>query len=434
MKVLLINNCFWHRGGSEAVFFGTADLLREMGHEVVFFSMEDEKNIKDEEPAYIVRRGGKLTQIRNYFCNREAAKLLDVVLEKEKPDIAHVHLFWGGISPSIFAVLKKHGVPLVHTVHDYRMVCPAYTFRNGQGKVCEKCKGGHFMECFKGRCSKGSAVQSALMAAEMYYRNRKWHPAKELDGIIYVSNFSKQKHEEIDNRFVSIRNTVLYNFTKIGVDYPMVEKDGGYYLYYGRLSYEKGIDTLLEVFAKYPQLTLKVVGTGPLEDDLKNKYMRTNAARGATEDCASGSIAAGEKCYENIQFLGYHSGGALAELVRSARFVCVPSEWYENNPMTIVEAYSMGVPVIGANIGGIPEIVEEGRTGFLFESGDVQSLEKALARSFSVGATDYVKMKENALHFANENFDSEKYKERLIDFYKETIDGRDTDERQHRSW
>jgi len=424
MKVLLINNCFFRRGGSEAVFFGTADLLREMGHEVVFFSMEDDRNVHTDRPAYFVGRGGKLSQIKDYFNNKKAVQKIEEIIDKEQPDIAHAHLLWGGIGPSIIAALHKHDIPIVHTAHDYRMVCPAYTFRNGRGEVCEKCKGGRYLQCVKGRCAKGSLLQSGLMAAEMSYRSWKWHPAKELDGIIYVSNFSKRKHEENDSRFVGTKNTVLYNFTKIGEEYPMAEKDGGYYLYYGRLSGEKGIETLLKVFARHPELTLKVVGTGPLEEELKNKYARPRKASRATENCASGSIALGKKkCYENIQFLGYHSGGTLAELVRSARYVCVPSECYENNPMTIVEAYSMGVPVIGANIGGIPEIVEEGKTGFLFESGDAESLEKMLYKSLAVTQDEYISMKKEAMQFAKENFDSEKYKERLEAFYNKVING-----------
>ncbi len=399
MKVLLINNCFWRRGGADTVFFETADLLREMGHDVVFFSIDDDRNIHTGCPEYFVRRGGKMSQMRDYFSNPAAARKLEEILVKEKPDIVHVHLFWGGISPSIFPVLKKHGVPLVHTVHDYRMVCPAYTFRNGRGEVCEKCKGGKYMECFKGRCSKGSAVQSALMAAEMYYRNRRWHPAEELDGVIYVSIFAKQKHEEFDKKFVNTNNTVLYNFTSVGEKYPAVEKDGGYYLYYGRLSHEKGTATLVEAFSKHPEMKLRVVGTGPKEEELKKKN------------------------YPNVNFLGYKTGDELYNLVRNARFVCVPSEWYENNPMTIVEAYSMGVPVIGANIGGIPEIVEEGKTGFLFVSGDTKSLDNALQRSLAISQEDYALMKQSALMFANEHFNSRMYKERLMAFYHQTIKG-----------
>lgn len=397
MKVLLINNCFWRRGGSEAVFFGTADLLKEMGHEVVFFSMEDDQNIHTDNPEYFVSRDGKLSQMKDYFSNHAAAHRLEEILKREKPDIAHVHLFWGGIGPSVFAVLKRYGVPLVHTVHDYRMVCPAYTFRNGRGELCEKCKGGKFIECLKGKCSKGSAVQSALMTAEMYYRNKKWHPAKELDGIIYVSNFAKQKHEEFDNKFLETKNIVLYNFTTVGEKFPPVEMDGGYYLYYGRLSHEKGIATLVDAFSKHPELKLKVVGTGPKEEELRQKN------------------------YQNIEFLGYKTGVELYNLVRNARFVCVPSEWYENNPMTIVEAYSMGVPVIGANIGGIPEIIEERKTGFLFESGNTDSLEKAVQKSLAVSQEEYTLMKEESLKFAKEHFNYANYKERLLLFYNEII-------------
>lgn len=397
MKVLLINNCFWRRGGSETVFFGTADLLREMGHEVVFFSMEDTQNIHTDNPEYFVERGGRLSQMKDYFSNAKAVVNMEEIIKKEKPDIAHAHLLWGGIGPSIFAVLHKHGIPIVHTAHDYRMVCPAYTFRNGQGEVCEKCKGGHFIECVMGRCAKGSAVQSAMMTAEMYYRNKKWHPAKELDGIIYVSQFAKDKHEEFDKRFCNTKSTVLYNFTNVGEKYPCVEKDGGYYLYYGRLSHEKGIAKLVETFSRHPELKLKVVGTGPKEEELKQKN------------------------YPNVEFLGYKTGDDLYNIVRNARFVCVPSEWYENNPMTIVEAYSMGVPVIGANIGGIPEIVEEGKTGFLFESGNTDSLEKAVKESFAVSRDVYVSMKKETLRFAKEHFDSENYKDQLISFYHQVL-------------
>lgn len=397
MKVLLINNCFYRRGGSETVFFGTADLLREMGHEVVFLSMEDPQNLSSVSHAYFVKRGDRLSQLKTYFNNKNAAQMIEEIVVKEKPDIAHAHLLWGGIGPSIFAVLHKHGIPIVHTAHDYRMVCPAYTFRNGRGDVCERCKGGHFMECVKGRCAKGSLVQSILMAAEMNYRNRKWHPTKELDGIIYVSQFAKQKHEEFDPRFSHKKSIVLYNFTTVGEKYPSVEKDGGYYLYYGRLSHEKGVATLVGVFAKHPDLKLKVVGTGPIENELKQKN------------------------YPNIEFVGYKTGEELYNLVRYARYICVPSEWYENNPMTIVEAYSMGVPVIGARIGGISEIVNDGKMGFLFKSGDLDSLEKAVEKSFAVGDTKYASMKNAALQFANEHFNSEKYKEKLIGFYKEIM-------------
>ena len=398
MKVLLINNCHWRRGGSETVYFGTADLLIKAGHEVVFLGLEDEKNIHTEQPEYFVKRGNALKNMVAYFANGEAAKVVESVIKKEKPDIAHAHLLWGGITASIIPILHKHGVPFVHTAHDYRMVCPAYTFRNGRGEVCESCRGAKFVQCINNRCAKGSLPQSVLMTLEMIYRNRKWHPAKELDGLIYVSNFAKQKHEEMDVKFAKTMNTVLYNITTVGDTYPPVENNGGYYLYYGRLSGEKGVPTLVDAFAKHPELTLKVVGTGPVEEELKQKQ------------------------YSNIEYLGYKSGEELYNLVRFAKYVCVPSEWYENNPMTIIEAYSMGVPVIGARIGGIPEIVDEGKTGFLFQSGNVESLDKVITQSLAINDMDYAKMKKLAVEFCSQHFSSKQYPQKLLGFYENVIE------------
>ena len=400
MKILLIDNYHYIKGGSETVYFNSARLLEQAGHEVIFFSRNRDLNLPYDKDSYFIsdsKKHTKFINLQNYFYNSEVVSHLQMLINDEKPDIAHAHLMWGCMAPAIFKVLRNNHIPLIHTVHDYRMVCPAYTFRNGCGEVCEKCRDGKFIECFKGRCSKGSVVQSAIMAAEMYYRNKKWHPTKELDGIIYVSNFAKQKHEEFDGRFINILNTVLYNFTNVGETYSPIDEDGGYYLFYGRLSHEKGIATLIEVFARHPELKLKIVGTGPKEQELKQK-----------------------KC-SNVEFLGFKTGEELYNLVRKARFVCVPSEWYENNPMTIIEAYSMGVPVIGANIGGIPEIIEEERTGFLFESGEAESLEKAVQKSIAVSQDEYATMKLSALRFAKEHFDSAKYKERLVRFYEKVI-------------
>ena len=397
MKVLLINNCHFLRGGSEAVYFNTAKLLKKHGHEVVFFSINDEKNVTSDEKEYFISKSGAAKKVLTYIYNWDAAKKLDEILTIEKPDIAHSHLMWGGINQSIFHVLKKHRVPLVHTVHDYRMVCPAYTFRNGNGEVCEKCKGGHFIECFKNRCAKGSTFQSALMTTEMLLRNKKWHPALNLNGIIYVSDFAKRKHEEFDTKFEKAKSLVLYNFTTVGEQFPPVERDGGYYLYYGRLSHEKGIASLVEAFSKHPEMMLKVVGTGPKEEELKQKN------------------------YCNVEFLGYKTGEELFNLVQNAKFVCVPSEWYENNPMTIVESYSMGVPVIGARIGGIPEIIEEGKTGFLFDSGDVDSLDRVISDVANIDTIDYGKMKKSAYQFFCSHFSSEEYYKTLMLFYNEVI-------------
>lgn len=404
MKILLINNRHFPGGGTETVYFNTADLLRQAGHEVVFFSIKRENNISCAQERYFVERGGKIKQLRNYFFNKDAATQLERLVVDEKPEIAHIHLFWGGLSPSILLVLRKHNIPIVHTVHEYRMVCPAYLFKDGNGNQCDRCRGGRFYNCLLHRCSKGSYLESLFMTLEIYCRNRKYHPTKLIDGFIFVSNFTRGKHIEFDNRFSNVKSIVLYNCPNTIVSGSLkAESDtyNSYYLCYGRLSVEKGVPTLLRAFDHYPDLNLKIIGTGPLEEELK--------------------AFCKEKGLNNIEFLGFKSGKELFDLVANAKYVCVPSECYENNPMTIVEAYTLRTPVIGAELGGIAEIVMNGETGFLFKSGSVEALIAAIDKSRSQSKDEYIKMKQSSEEFARKNFNYDVYFERLMNFYKEII-------------
>lgn len=412
MKVLLIDNFHYRRGGAEVVYLNTADMLLEHGHEVVFFSQKWDENIETNDSKYFptgysVRSVGvlnKLKCIRNYFYNTDAAVSLDSLIKTEKPDIAHIHLFWGGLSPSIYRMLKRHNIPIVHSVHDYRMVCPGYAFKNGKDEICEKCEGKKFYHCLLNRCSKGSLLMSALMTSEMYYRNWAHHPADYIDRFLYVSHFCEEKHMQYDKKFLPEKSVVLYNFSNSDVlkcKNSTLDTFDNYYLYYGRLSFEKGIPTLIDAFSKYTDLKLKVVGTGPLDEQLKSKCRNINA--------------------NNIEFLGFKTGAELYNLIANAKFVCVPSEWYENNPMTIVESYSLRTPVIGAAIGGITEIVVDGKTGFTFESGNVESLCAAIDKTLSVDKDTYKSMKQHAEDFASENFNPEKYCQKLIEIYKALI-------------
>ncbi len=400
MKILQINNFHYRKGGSEAVYFNTAELLKKNGHEVIFFSSNNAENIFCEEGKYFVSNINDIPRwkgVQNYFYNREAKAKLEALILAEKPDIAHAHLFWGNISPSIFSILKNHNIPLLHTAHDYRMVCPAYTFTDIQGSVCEKCRGQHFYWCAAKRCSKGSALESFVMAAEMYFRNAFSPPVKNLDGVIYVSNFSKQKHLQYNRAFSNVPDIVLYNFVVRSNRRYLAQSERKYFLYFGRLSHEKGLHTLIEAFRQMPEASLKIVGTGPEEKELID-YVRMNTI-------------------ENIEFKGFKTGDALKQLVAEAAFVIVPSVCYENNPMTIIEAYSMGVPVIGAQIGGIPEILPDGKTGFLFAPKDVEGLKYAVSRASRLNAAEYKAMRDNALQFAADHFDEHLYYQKLIDFY-----------------
>ena len=405
MKILLINNFHYRKGGSEAVYFNMAQMFAQHGHEVLFFSCTDERNEPSEQSGYFVSPNSALPKIEGairYIYNREARHRLERLIAKERPDIAHLHLFWGGISPSIFGVLRKYRIPVIHTAHDYRMVCPAYTFRTPDGRICEQCRGKHFYRCALNRCSKGSVAQSLLMSAEMYLRNAFFNPVRNIDGFVFVSNFAYNKHKEYMPALANAAAITLYN-TIPPLDAEFISRRRGrYFLFFGRLSHEKGVNTLIEAFARKADAVLKIVGTGPEENALKSK------------------VAAAQE--SNIEFLGYRNGAALKEIIRDAAFVVVPSEWYENNPMTIVEAYSAGIPVIGARIGGIPEIIDEGRTGFMFASGDADDLGRCIDRATALDDAEYAAMSRNAQSFADANFNEERNYTRIIAFYKEIID------------
>ena len=406
MKILEINVFNYRKGGSEAVYFSTMELLKEHEDEVVNFTLKWIENESSPQEQFFPEskesRRGVIRPIKNmvnYFYNREAARKLESLIQQEKPDIAQVHLIWGQITGSILSILKKHHAPVIFTIHEYRIVCPAYTFRNGKGEVCEKCQGKYFYKCITNKCCKDSYVLSAMMAAEQYFRNIFTNPAKYIDGLIYVSQFAKTKLEQYMPALKDKPNMVLYNLTdQIKPSIERKEKKEKYYLFFGRLSYEKGIKTLISAFKETPQCKLKIAGTGPLEEELKAFVLHDKM--------------------NNVEFLGYQSGKPLQDLIANAYFIMVPSEWYENNPMTIIEGYAAGVPVIGARIGGIPEIIVDSKTGYLFESGNTEELVQIIKASSFLGHEEYWSMCENALSFAKEHFNRDEYYSKLMSFLK----------------
>lgn len=404
MKILLIDVYNYNKGGAETVCFNTGKMLEAHGHKVIYFTLKWADNKPSPYSKYFPEsketRRGPLKQIKNmvnYFYHFEAAKKIEQLILDEKPEIAHIHLIWGQITPSIFPILKKYNIPILFTVHDYRIVCPAYTFRNGKGQICEECQGKYFYKCFTNSCCKGSKLMSMVMAAEQYFRNKFFNPAQFIDGFIYVSNFAKNIQEKYMPAVKSTPNIILYNFSTSIIQKGKSTPKDKYFLFFGRLSYEKGLKTLLTAFKDIPECKLKVVGTGPKEEELKQFVLKTNM--------------------QNVDFLGYKQGKELSDLVYNAYFVVVPSEWYENNPMTIIEAYSVGTPVIGAKIGGIPEIVDDGKTGFQFTSTNVEELKAVILKTNNLSNEEYSTISNNTIKFANDNLSPHSYWNKLIGFY-----------------
>ena len=399
MKILLLNNFHYRKGGSETVYFNTGELLKEHGHEVEYFSLQQSDNI----PARYERYFGygkdsainTFSKVRNMFWNTSAAKGLQYVLDDFKPDVAHIHLVWGGLTGSVIETLKKNNIPVVVTTHDYRMVCPAYLFMNGKGEVCEKCKGHSFWHCALNRCSHGSAAQSLILSAEAYFRTFK-NPYRHIDHIIYVSDFCRKIHHKYNDELRGKPGSVLFNFNTVGAS--VRPENPELFTFCGRLSREKGVMTLVKAFAKLPELRLQLIGTGRVEVEIR-KFINDNSLG-------------------NIELKGYMTGEPLKKAIAESRFMCVPSEYYENNPMSAIEALSMGIPVIGAEIGGIPEIVSNGSTGYLFPSGDVSALVDVISQAGKLSEVEYKEMGRNCIEFASESFDKENYYKKLIEIYK----------------
>jgi glycosyltransferase involved in cell wall biosynthesis len=404
MKVLLVNKFHNYNGGSETYYFGLAQLLKKKGIEVIFFSMKDEKNVPCEQEKYFVDNVdfntpmGKADMIKSavkMLYSFEAKKKFEQLVVDEKPDIIHLNNFQSQITGSVVDVAYKHNIPIVYTTHDLKAVCPNYQMMN-HGTICEKCLDGKYMHCFKEGCMKDSKLKSLLATLEAFvYKYKKTY--QKLDLIITPSAFYKKKIEEAKVAKCPIFH--MTNFLPEGTEYKSTNKNGKYFLYFGRLSREKGIMTLVKAYQKANvEKPLYIVGTGPVEDDVAELVEKL-------------------KLNEKVKLLGFKSGQELKDIVENALCVCLPSEWYENGPYSIMEAQAVGKRVIVSDNGGLPEMVEDKVTGYIVKAKDEYSLAKALEEC----EREEEKNSDYIAESAKKRYDSEKYVSDLILKYNELI-------------
>jgi len=366
MRILKCNSFHYLRGGAERCFLDLMGLLREQGHEVIPFSMQHERNLPTDYEGYFtshidypslmgsdVSMLTKLRAMGRVLYSKEAAEKIDRLIRDTQPDIAHVHGIAHEISPSILPVIKRHGLPIVQTLHDYKLLCPNTSFVTN-GEICERCRGGRFYNATRYRCKRGSLPASVMATVEAYAHKSSRVYERNIDRFISPSKFLARKVAEfgITTDVVTIPNFInIDSFTPINAPEP-------YYVFAGRLVDVKGIRTLVRAAEKVRKGRLYIAGSG----DLKKELEAYVADRGLG----------------HITFLGHLATDKLIELFQHAAFTVTPSEWYENYPMSILEALACGTPVIGAEIGGIPEIVQDGETGLIFPSGDVDALAKKI--------------------------------------------------------
>ena len=398
-RLLAINNYFYRRGGAEAIFLEHMALFDEIGWDVVPFAMQHPDNQASPWSDYFVseieygRESGlltKLAQAGKIIYSFEAQRSLKALLEKTRPQIAHAHNVYHHLSPAIFSTLHAAGVPTVMTVHDLKLACPAYKMLV-DGQVCEACRGGRIHNVVRRRCIKGSLALSTLVALETavhrglgLYRNK-------IDRLVLPSRFYREKL--IEWGWPPEKLVYVPNFIEPPKASDMEE--GDYFLYVGRLAPEKGLPTLIQA-AALAGVRLVIAGTGPEEAALR---------------------ALAENSTAPVHFAGYVSGRALHDLIGGAKALVLPSEWYENAPVSVLEAYALGRPVIGTAIGGIPELVRDRQTGMLAAVADAPDLARAIGAMADLTAQERAALGAEGKAWVAKDFSASVYRQRMLELY-----------------
>lgn len=440
MRILLVNKCFYRKGGAETYFFALSEGLRALGHDVAFFSMQHPNNESSYWSKYFVSEKDYVGDISAFKKVQEASTLIysfearrkfEALLEEFKPDVIHMNNVHRQLTLSILDApyLKKHHVPVVYTAHDYILLCPAYTMVNGRGEVCDACLDRRFMHATKNVCVKGSRAKSLLASVEAEFL-KYHHSYDKIDAIIAPSEFMKSKLDEggYAGRTIAMQNFLTDSQMAMGARVANTHKfedaQAGarpYFLFFGRLSKEKGILTLVRAFLQAAGL---VGGNADAQSDDQSAQVLPvtwdlhivgdGPERGAIEQLIA---SAGPQAASRIHLLGYKSGEELQREVGNARFSVLSSEWRENMPYSGLESLAAQTPIIGAKIGGIPELVEESRTGFTFESGNIADLKDGLLKAAAVDEDIYGTMQRWCIEYVTTRCGQQTYAEQLVERY-----------------
>lgn len=403
-RIIVANKFFYPRGGDCIYSIDLVNLLESKGHDVAVFAMQHPQNIDSEWSKYFPSEVKFQKNLKAFdalirpFGSKEVADKFTRLLNDFKPDIVHLNNIHSQLSPILAKLAHKRGTKVVWTLHDYKLLCPRYDCLRRGETICDACVCG-VRNVLRNRCMKNSLSASLLAYAEA----RCWNIDKLnsfTDKFVCPSGFMKTQMLKAgvpDSKLAVINNFI--NSPKVntpstehnGIRTLTSDKDcmgrataekGDYYCYVGRLSHEKGVDTLVKAASTLPY-PLIVVGGGEMLENLKS--MAT----------------------PNIQFVGYKQWPEIKKIVGKARFSVVPSQWYENNPLSIIESLCLGTPVLGANIGGIPELLDDGINGLIFESRNIDDLRTKIGRMFSI-TFDYNAIAAQALQrfSADKHYDS----------------------------
>ena len=395
MKILLVNKFYYPRGGDCIYTLELEKLLKAKGHEVAVFSMQHPNNLPSQYnslfPSETVfsfsnKKGLKETLLRP-FGTQEVKQKFNALLTAFKPDVVHLNNIHTQLSPIVAKMAYKKGIKIIWTIHDYKLICPRYDCLKNGVEICELC----FYDkkhVLLNKCMKNNFIASTIAYAEALIWNKE-KLQQYTDCFICPSQFIHDKM--LQGGFNSSKLNTLCNFIDVEKTKKETYEKGDYYCYIGRLSHEKGIETLIKAASQLPY-TLKIIGGGSLAKMLKDKTTGTN-----------------------IELLGFKNWLEIKELIGKARFTVIPSECYENNPLSVIEAKCLGTPILGSNIGGIPELIEEGVSGLLFEPKSVEDLKHKIEAMFQL-KVDYQQL----ASVSQQTYSSENYYNHLMDFYQGT--------------
>jgi glycosyltransferase involved in cell wall biosynthesis len=357
MKILHINKFFDYNGGAEVYLHRVMEKQAEAGHEVHVFSTRSSKNVKTNDAKYFVHRFdySKSEGLKKdakkalaYIWNVEAKKAMTRIIKDVNPDVVHLHNVYHHLSTSILDPIRESNIHCVQTLHDLKLACPNYSMFT-EGKVCERCKGGRYWNPIFHHCLSSSTTANVLAAFEMSMTKIRKSYEKTVDTFICPSKFLKDKMIEWGepaSKFKVLRNPADLSSQK-------ASGGGGFVLYAGRLSIGKGVETLIRASARVSTLPLRIAGTGPEEERLKQLVKSLSAS--------------------HITFLGFVQPNELTKIRAKADAVAVPSIQYENSPLSVLEAMGQGVPVLASKLGGNIELIKDEVEGLLAVPGDVDA-------------------------------------------------------------
>lgn len=400
MKILMVNKFLYSRGGCENYMLFLSEHLKKLGHEIEFFGMYDEKNTVGNSKGLYTRNmdfhSSGLARFLYPFkiiYSFEAKKKLMQVIDDFKPDIIHMNNINFQLTPSVIYGAKKKGIPVVQTVHDYQMICPNHLLYSFEEKVpCEKCIGGSYINCIKNKCIHASRLKSIIgaMEAKLY---RILETYKKVDLFITPSHFLEEKLLSA-REFYKGKTKTIHNFIDKNKFASVSPKNEGYIAFAGRLSAEKGVELIAKTAKLMPKHTIYVAGDGPDKNILEN--------------------------IPNIKLVGFLSGEKLVEFMGNAKVLLVPSVWYENCPLSILEAQCMGVPVIAMNSGGMAELIKDGVTGTLIQEPSPKELAEKIKETME-NEEYYRTLKENLAKEKDNIFSVETYCDILLEEYEKLI-------------